>query len=158
MRNIQGGTGKGSVFGEVIVRKEKVNMNMCLILNGYRETAVRIYKYKSIVNDNKEKETTYRSHNLILVLCLNDKFVTAHSKCPKIPPSTPMHFAYRVRRCRVVRLSCSSRFFMRAAASEMRASNSSGVSTFLLKTSLYTQPHKRKSNGVRSVHSKPLFR
>jgi len=33
---------------------------------------------------------------------------------------------------RVVRLSLSSRFFMHAAASEVRASNSSGLSTFLL--------------------------
>ena len=34
-------------------------MNMCLILNGYRDTAVWIYKHKSIVNGDKEIEITY---------------------------------------------------------------------------------------------------
>ena len=40
-----------------------------------------------------------------------------------------------------------------AAAAAMRATNSSGVSTFLLQTSIYIQPHKQKSNGGRSGHS-----
>jgi hypothetical protein len=56
-----------SIFGEtvasVIVRK-KVHVNMCLILNGYRDRAVCIYKYNSIVNDNKEKVLTVK---LILI-------------------------------------------------------------------------------------------
>ena len=39
-----------------------------------------------------------------------------------------MHFATRVRRWRVLRLSWSSRFFMLAATRKMRASNSSRVS------------------------------
>jgi hypothetical protein len=30
-----------------------VHINMCLILNGYRDRAVWIYKYKTIVNCNK---------------------------------------------------------------------------------------------------------
>jgi hypothetical protein len=55
----------------------------------------------------------------------NVKFVTVHNKCSKIPPSTSVHFATRVLRSRVVRLSWSSRVFMQAAASKMRASNSS---------------------------------
>ena len=55
----------------------------------------------------------------------NDKFVTVHNKCSKTSPSTSVHFATRVLRSRVVRLSWSSRFFMQAAASKMRASNSS---------------------------------
>ena len=46
------------------------------------------------------------------------------------------------------RLSWFSRFFMQAAASKMRASNSSCVSTFILQTSLFIQPHKEKSNGL----------
>jgi hypothetical protein len=33
-------------------------MNMCLIQNGYRDRAVRIYKYESSVNGNKEREVT----------------------------------------------------------------------------------------------------
>jgi hypothetical protein len=46
------------VIGQFIVRKE-VRMNMRIILNGYRGTGVRTYKYKSIVNGNKEGEITY---------------------------------------------------------------------------------------------------
>jgi hypothetical protein len=38
---------------------------------------------------------------------------------------------------------------MRAIASIMRSSSSSHVSTFLLYTTLFIQPHKQKSNGVR---------
>jgi hypothetical protein len=33
--------------------KKKVYINMCLILNGYRERNVWNYKYKSIVSGNK---------------------------------------------------------------------------------------------------------
>ena len=49
---------EGKVIVSVIARKN-VHMNTCLILNGYRDRAVWIYKYKSIVNDNKEREITY---------------------------------------------------------------------------------------------------
>jgi len=41
---------------------------------------------------------------LILVELLNEKFVTTHNKCSKIPQSTSVHFVTRVRRSRVVRL------------------------------------------------------
>jgi hypothetical protein len=34
-------------------------MNMCPILNGYGDRFVWIYKYKSIVNGNKEREISY---------------------------------------------------------------------------------------------------
>jgi len=61
----------------------------------------------------------------------NEKFVTVHNKYSKIPPSTAVHFANRVRRSRVVRLSSYSRYFMRAAASYMRVNNPPHVSTFL---------------------------
>ena len=43
-----------SVFLEVS-EKKKVHMNMCLILNGYWDTAVWIYSYKSIVIGNRER-------------------------------------------------------------------------------------------------------
>jgi hypothetical protein len=43
------------VIVAVIVR-EKVHMNMCLIVNGYRDTAVSIYKYRSIVIGYKERK------------------------------------------------------------------------------------------------------
>jgi hypothetical protein len=42
---------------------------------------------------------------------------------PKIPPSTSVHFATRVRRCRVVRLSWSSRFFMQPAHPKCQPTN-----------------------------------
>ena len=83
------------------------------------------------------------------------KFVTVHNKCPNIPLSTSMQFGTRVRRSRVVRLSRSSRFYMRAAASKMRAQNSSRVSIFFL-TWLFIQPHKQKSNGVGSGRFRQL--
>ena len=35
----------------------------------------------------------------------NDKFIPVQNKCLKIPPSASMHFAVRVRRSLVVRLS-----------------------------------------------------
>jgi hypothetical protein len=82
--------------------------------------------------------------NLLLGI---DKFVTVHNKCSKIPPSISVHFATCVRKSRVV--GWSWRFFMRAAASEMRGSKSSLVSTFRLYTSLFIQRHKQKCNGVR---------
>jgi len=51
-----------SVFWDVtvlaIVRKI-FHMNTCVTLNGYRGKAVWIYKYKGIVNGNKEGEITY---------------------------------------------------------------------------------------------------
>jgi len=33
---------------------KKVNVNKCLIMNGYRDTAVLFYKYKRNVKGNKE--------------------------------------------------------------------------------------------------------
>jgi len=46
------------------------------------------------------------------LLLRNEKFGTVHNKLSKIPPPTSVHFATRVRRSRVVRLSWSSRFFV----------------------------------------------
>jgi len=43
--------------------------------------------------------------SLICILCLNDKFVTAHNKCLKIPPLTSMQFVTHVQRLHVVRPS-----------------------------------------------------
>jgi hypothetical protein len=47
---IQGDSGERSIFWEVavsvIVIKKKDHMNMGLVVNGYRERAVGIYKYK----------------------------------------------------------------------------------------------------------------
>jgi hypothetical protein len=83
----------------------------------------------------------------------NPVFVTVHSKCSQIPPSTSTPFATRVRKSRAVRFSWSPRLFMLAAECKMRASNSPAVSTFVLWTSLFVQPHWQKSNGVWSGDS-----
>ena len=51
--------GKRSIYREVtisVTARKKVHMNLCLILNGYRDRAVGTYKHKIIVNgSNKEK-------------------------------------------------------------------------------------------------------
>jgi hypothetical protein len=41
------------------------------------------------------------------ICCSSDRVGTVYNKCSKIPPSTSMHFATRVRTWRVVRLSAS---------------------------------------------------
>jgi len=41
------------------------------------------------------------------IYCSSDRVGTVYSKCSKIPPSTSMHFAPRVKTWRVVRLSAS---------------------------------------------------
>jgi hypothetical protein len=47
------------VIVSIIVRKIGVHMNMCSLLNGYQDRAVRVYKYKSVVNGNKGIEIPY---------------------------------------------------------------------------------------------------
>ena len=91
---------------------------------------------------------------MIHLLHINYRSVTVHNKCSQIPPPTSTNFSTPVRRSRAVRLSWSSRFFMPAALPKMRASNSYAVSTFVLWTSLFVQPHWQKSNGVWSGDSK----
>jgi hypothetical protein len=44
-------------------------MNMCLILNGYRDRALGIYKQKGIVNGNIERNITDRQLYLIYIQC-----------------------------------------------------------------------------------------
>jgi hypothetical protein len=63
----------------------------------------------------------------------------------EIPPPISVSFATRVDKLFVVRLSSSSRFFMQSAAFNMRASNSSRVSTFNI--------HKQKSNLGLEIHT-----
>jgi hypothetical protein len=58
-----------------------------------------------------------------------------------------MHFATHVQRSYVVHLHWYSHFVW-AAASKMRTSNSSCVSTSLFQTSLFIQPHKQKSTAL----------
>ena len=51
-----------SIFWEMIVSiivRSKVHTTMCIILNAYRNRAVWMYKYKSVVNGNEEREIAY---------------------------------------------------------------------------------------------------
>ena len=41
------------------------------------------------------------------IYCSTDRVGTVYNKCSKIPPSTSIHFATRVKTWRVVRLSAS---------------------------------------------------
>jgi hypothetical protein len=91
-----------------------------------------------------------RYYILFLVFIFQTTNLLVDNKFSKSPPSTSMHFATRVRTWRVARLSSSQRSFIRAIASIMRSSSSPHVSTFLLYNSLFIQPHKQKSNVVRS--------
>jgi hypothetical protein len=74
---------------------------------------------------------------LFLIFIVLETNLLVNNKFSKIPPSTSMHFATRVRTWRVARLSSCWRSFMRAIAAIMRSSSSSHVSTFLL----YTYPN-----------------
>jgi hypothetical protein len=86
-----------------------------------------------------------RDYVLFLILIAQVTNLLVYSKFSNIPPSTSLHFETRVRTWRVARLSSSWRYFMRAIASIMRSSTSYHVAS-----SLFIQPHKQKSNGVRS--------
>ena len=70
------------------------------------------------------------------IYCSSDRVGTVYDKCSKIPPSTSMHFATRVRTWRVVRLSAPCRSFMHLIISSMLTSSLSRVSSFFLYTSL----------------------
>lgn len=57
---------------------------MYLTVNGYRRRGVWLFRYKSIVDVSREREITYTVHFiLILIECLNDKFVTVLNKYSK---------------------------------------------------------------------------
>ena len=58
---IQGDSGgKVSIWGgDYIGHSEKICTNIYAILTGYRDRAVWMYKYNSIMNINKEREITY---------------------------------------------------------------------------------------------------
>jgi len=76
--------------------EKKVDKNICLILCGYWVT-LWIYKYKS--NGYKEKLLTVNSIP-ILMWYFNNKFVTIHNECLKIPPSTSVPSAAHEQRQR----------------------------------------------------------
>jgi len=125
-----------SIFWEVIVSvilSKNVYMNMCPIPNGFRDRAVWMYNRKIV---DKKEVLRVRTVSNTDIYCSSDSVGTVNNRCSKIPPSTSMHFAPRVKTWRVVRLSASWHSFMQAITSSMLTSSSSRVSAFFLYTSL----------------------
>jgi len=81
-------------------------MNMCPIANGFRDRAIWMYNRK-IVDKREIQVLRVRSVSNTGFYCSSDTVGTVCNKCSKIPPSTSMHFATRVKTWRVVRLSAS---------------------------------------------------
>ena len=120
---------------------------MCPIPNGFRNRDIWMYNRKIV---DKKEILRVRTVSNTGIYCSSDRVGTVYNKCSKIPPSTSMHFATRVKTWRVVRLSASWSSFMQGMTSSMLTSSSSRVSTSFLYTSLFIKPHKQKSNGVKS--------
>ena len=79
-------------------------MNLCPIPNTFRDTAIRMYNLKIV---DKKEILRVRTVSNTAIYCSSDRVGTVYNKCLKIPPSTSMHFATRVKTWRVVRLSAS---------------------------------------------------
>ena len=136
-----------SIFWEVIVSvilSKNVYMNMCPIPNGFRDRAIWMYNRKIVDKDILRVRDVSNTG----IHCSSDRVGTVYNKCSKIPPSTSIHVATRVKTCRAVRLSASWRSFMQPITPSMLTSSSSRVSTFFLYTSLFIKPHKQKSTGL----------
>jgi hypothetical protein len=73
---------------------------LCIILNVKTDTNTKVL----YVVIKREKILTVHL-KLILLQCLNGRFVTAHNECSKLSPSASMHFANCVQRSRVFRQS-----------------------------------------------------
>ena len=137
-----------SIFWEVIVSvilSKNVYKDMCPIRNGFRDRAIWMYNRKTV---DKKEILRVRTVSNAGIYCSSDRVGTVYNKFSKIPPSTSMLFAIRVKTWRVVRLSASWRSFTQPITSSVLTSSSSRVSTFLY-TSLFVKPHKQ-SNGVKS--------
>ena len=98
-----------SIMWEVIVSvilSKNVYMNMCPIANVFRDRAIWMYNCKIV---DKKEISRVRTVCNTGIYCSSDRVGTVYNKCSKIPPSTSMHFATRVKTWRVVRLSASWR-------------------------------------------------
>ena len=127
----------------------------CTVLNSYRHTAAWMYMHYTnamwmVVM--KEKLITV-SFILILMEILKDKFCYTEMNnllqftinVPKYPPPTSVHFATRLRRSRVVRLSRSSLYFMQS--SSIQNANQQFLSTIQpLFFKLRTSPNPTNKN------------
>jgi len=82
------------------------------------------------------------------IYCSSDRDGTVYNKCSKIPPSTSMHFATRVKTWSVVRLIGSWRSFMQAITFSMLTSSSSRVSTLFFCTLHSSNPINKNLTGL----------
>jgi len=86
-----------SIFWEVIVSvilSKNVYMNICPILNGFRDRAILMYNRKIV---DKKEILRVRTVSNTGIYCSCERVGTVYNKCSKIPPSTSMHFATRVK-------------------------------------------------------------
>ena len=137
-----------SLFWEVIVSvilSKNAYMNMCPIPNGFRDRAIWMYNRKIV---DKKEILRVRTVSNTGVYCSSDRVGTVYNKCSKIPPSTSMHFATRVKTWSVVRLSASWRSFMQAITSNMLTSSSSRVSTFFCTLHSSSNPINKNLTGL----------
>jgi len=137
-----------SIFWEVIVSvilSKNVCMNMRPILNGFRDRAIWITTAKSFI---MKRYYVYVLFLIPVFIVQVTELVQGYNKCSKIPPSTSMHFATRVKTWRVVRLSASWRSFMQAITSSMLTSSSSCVSTFFCTLHSSSNPINKNLTGL----------
>ena len=96
-----------SIFWEVIVSvilSKNVYMNMCPIPDGFRD---RDFECATAKLSIRKRYYVYVLFLIPVFIVQVTEFVQGYNKCSKIPPSTSMHFATRVKTWRVVRLSAS---------------------------------------------------
>jgi len=139
-----------SILWEVILSvmlSTNVCMNMCLIPNGFRDTAIWMYNRKIV---DKKEILRVRTVSNSGIYCSSDRVGTVYNKCSKIPPSTSMHFATRVKTWRVVRLSASWRSFMQAITSStcMLTSSSSRYPPFFCTLHSSSNPINKNLTGL----------
>ena len=119
---------------------------MCPIPNGFRVRTISSYSCKIVYKE------ILRTISNIGINWPSDKFGKVYL-LPYVFENSTFNinvFIPRVRTWRVARQSSSLRHFMQAITSSMLTSISSRVSTFLLYTPFFIQPHRQTSNGVRS--------
>ena len=102
----------------------------------FTQVAARFCKYSHVLlmmsKNIAPKHVELTWNNKLTYICILLVTFIIQNEYLKIPPSTSMNFATRVQISQVVRLKWRSRFFMWVVGSRMGASNSSGVSTFIL--------------------------
>ena len=144
-----------SIFWEVIVSVflSKMCMYMCPTLNSFRDGAISIYSWKIFA-----KGLLCIVYN-IGIYCSSDKVGIFYPVQYIIQNSTFNNHAFcnRERTCRGARLRASLLSFMLAISSIMWSHNLSRVSTFVLCTSLFIQPHKQKSKRAQYGLSEEQF-